>query len=186
MAGGMVMYVAGSGNEFGTLDLSDPANITYQPIGTTSTGFYGLGFTSNGNLYGLGTDALGLGTEYYQIDPTNGNTTYLGSQDFAGIGADHRSRRHDDVWIKAGNLFAFLYELTPPSTAWTGVGYTGLAGGSDGLMAFSPSGTLYTSEFNPIDNGNASDDILASVNTTTGVATLIGSGLEARFMPVVS
>ena len=45
-ASGMVMYVAGSGNECGTVDLSNPASITYRSIGTTNTQFLGMGFTS--------------------------------------------------------------------------------------------------------------------------------------------
>ena len=69
-AGGLVMFVAGSGNEFGTLDLSNPANINYRPIGTTSTEFFGMGFTSNGNLYGLGVG--NFASDLFQIDPPTG------------------------------------------------------------------------------------------------------------------
>ena len=36
LAGGMIVYVAGYGGEFGTLNLSSPADITYQSIGSTS------------------------------------------------------------------------------------------------------------------------------------------------------
>ena len=65
-----------------------------------------------------------------------------------------------------------LYTLTPPSTNSMFIGSSLLDNGSDGLMAFSPNGTLYTDEAS--NNGN---DILASVNTTTGAATLIGTGM---------
>ena len=41
-------------------------------------------------------------------------------------------------------------------------------------MAFSPSGTLYTDAF------GTNNDLLYSVNTTTGVGTAIGSGLGAE------
>jgi hypothetical protein len=161
-ADGMIVYVAGSGGEFGTLNLSNPANITYQSIGATSPLIYGMGFTSNGNLFD---------SDLYQINAANGNTTDLGNVgDVIGatIGPDGKTM-YEFEYGPYGNLFT----LTPPSPGTSFVGSSYLDNGSDGLMAFSPTGTLFTDEA----SGNSHNDILASVDTSTGVATLIGSGM---------
>jgi len=166
-AGGLIVYVAGLGGEFGTLDLSNPANITYQSIGTTSTEFYGMGFTASGTLYGIGVG--NIAGDLYQMNTTNSNITDLGALGFPAIGATvGPDGTMYAVEFSSGNVFA----LSPPSTNTMFVGNLLLNNGSDGLMAFSPNGTLYTDEAS--NNGN---DILASVNTSTGAATLIGTGM---------
>src|SRR5207253_2087700 len=53
VAGSLVVYVGGLDHKFGTLDLSDPANITFSQIGTTAQVFAGMGFAADGSLYGL-------------------------------------------------------------------------------------------------------------------------------------
>jgi hypothetical protein len=167
LASGLTIYVTGSGGEFGTLDLSNPANITYQSIGRQNTLFFGMGFTSNGNLYGFGLS--GLGQDLFQIDTANGSTTALGSVPpaiAATIGPDGQTMYELEI-----GSYGTLFTLTPPSARTTVIGSSLLPNGSDGLMAFSPNGTLYTDE---AYNGN---DVLAAVDLTTGVATLIGTGM---------
>ena len=129
-----------------------------------------MGFTSNGNLYGLGV-GNSFDSDLYQINAVNGNTTDLGNVGDV-IGAK-RPRWKDDVRVRSMARTGDPYTLTPPSSRTAFVGSSYLDNGSDGMMAFSPNGTLFTDEA----SGNSHNDILASVDTSTGVATPIGSGM---------
>jgi hypothetical protein len=75
-AGGLRVYVAGFGGEFGTLDLSNPSNITYSPIGNTGLNLAGIGFASDGNLYGMKFNFTE--SHLWRINVSNENTTDLG------------------------------------------------------------------------------------------------------------
>ncbi len=70
------------------------------------------------------------------------------------------------------NSPAGFYSLSPPSTTINSIGNTGIAS-PDGLMAFSPNGTLYTDSF------STSGDALYSIDPKTGLSTPIGTGFGA-------
>lgn len=152
-------YVAGSGGQFGTLDL---ATGVFTSLGTTHLGAtsFGLleGFSvANGTLYG---QTLSGGNTIYSVDPTNGaltvigtnssNAFYLGSTTSGGLfGAD-----------LTGNLFS----INTSTGAATIIGNLGF--GLGGFVSFSDnSSTLY------LTRGTGA---LYTVNTGTGVASLVG------------
>lgn len=74
---GSTLYVVGSGNEFGTLNLTTGA---FAEIGTLNLpagdNIYGMGFGSNGDLYAL--DASLPTASLYQINTSNANVTLIG------------------------------------------------------------------------------------------------------------
>jgi hypothetical protein len=166
-AGSATVYVAGSGNEFGTLDLTT-GNFTY--IGTMNLpvddNLYGMGFAANGKLYGL--DSSLPTSNLYQIDISNANATRVNAIGQSAI---------DATADAAGKMYALtqdptnstFYTLNPPSTTTTLVGPTGVS--STGLMAVNASGTqIFTGAF---DSVTGTTD-LYRINPQTGVATLVG------------
>lgn len=165
---GPVVYVAGSGNEFGTLDLLTGA---YSNIGTLSLpvgdSIYGMGF-SGGSLYGLDSSVPNANLEL--INTTNANVTTVGGINQSAI---------DGTADASGVMYAMsqdptnsiFYKLDPGTTGTTTtvVGSTGIA--STGLMAVNASGTqIFTGTNDPMTGTTD----LYSVNPTTGVATLVG------------
>lgn len=165
-AADMTVYVIGFQGEFGTLDLSNPDDITFNLIKKTGIRTAGMGFTSSGSLYLL--DLNFTASHLLNINPTNGNSQDLGTLPDtafgATIGPDGQTMYAIDQNSPAG-----LFSLTPPSPAITTIGNTGIAS-PDGLLAFGPNGTLYTDSFSP------TGDALYSVNPTTGATTPIGNG----------
>jgi hypothetical protein len=163
----MTVYVSGFGGEFGTIDLSNPSNITYHSIGNTGLRTAGMGFTSNGNLYLLDLHLNLSNSDLWQINPLTAGKTNLGGVGQTGLGAtigpDGKTMYAIDQNVPAG-----LYTLAPPSTTSSPIGNTGL--NPDGLMAFGPGGTLYSDSF------SQSGDALVSLNLNTGASTPIGSG----------
>ena len=82
----------------------------------------------------------------------------------------------------AGN--ANIYTVNPATGVGTLLGPTGLAFAAVGDLAFSPSGVLYAS-VNIVGDGGSGSDNLATINLSTGAATVIGpyggalDGMEA-------
>ncbi len=73
----MTVYVIGFQGEFGSLDLSNPNDITFNLIKDTGLRTAGMGFTSSGSLYLL--DINFTAANLYNIDPTTGNSQKIGS-----------------------------------------------------------------------------------------------------------
>ena len=122
---GPIVYVAGTGGEFGTLDL---ATGDFTSIGTLnpSSGaeIVGMGFGPDGNLYGL--DFIQPNANLYQIDITNANSTLVGAIDHTAYGASTDAA--GKVYALSQDDNALFYTLDPPSRTTTVVGPTGLAG----------------------------------------------------------
>lgn len=168
---GPVVYVAGTGNEFGTLDLTTGAftqiAMLNLPGGPSVDNMYAMGVGSDGHLYGLDS---ALNASLYQIDTTTGGLTSLGTTGQSAIGGTTDS---------AGTMFVLsqsfadstFYTLTPPSTTTNVVGPTGLFL-AQGLVAVTADGSqLFATAYN--QTSGLYD--LYSVNVTTGVATDIGA-----------
>lgn len=164
---GSLVYVAGAGNEFGTLDLSTGA---FNQIGTFSLSsggqIYGMGFGSNGSLYGLDSS---LPANLYQIDTTNANTSLVGAINQSAI--DATSDASGVMYAISQDANAVFYTMNPATTGTTThvVGSTGIS--SSGMMAVNATGTaIYTGAIDP----RTGTTDLYSINPKTGAATLIG------------
>ena len=159
------VYVAGSGNEFGTLNLTTGA---FTSIGTlnlpSGDQIFGMGFGADGNLYGVDNES---DAQLFRINPTNATVTDLGAIGMSAI--DATMDASGKMFVLSHDANAIFYTLNPPSTATNVVGPTGIS--SEGLFAVNAAGTqLFTS----VVTGGSTYD-LASVNLTTGVATDIGN-----------
>ena len=170
-AGSLTVYVAGSQGEFGTLDLSNPADIQFASIGNIGRHSAGMGFTSNGNLYLL--DLNFTSAHLLQINPSSGSFTDLGAVGPTALGAT-MGPDGNTMYAIDQNVPANLYTLAPPATSTTTIGNTGL--NSDGLMAFGPSGTLYSDIF------NFAGDALVKIDPKTGATTPIGTGFGSGIL----
>jgi hypothetical protein len=140
------VYVAGTGNEFGTLNLTTG---TFSPIGTLAlpTGdhfMFGMGFGADGNLYGL--DANLAGAHLWRINTTTAALTDLGpvGQNVSGATADASGRMYITSDSQTNSLY---YQLLPPSTTSIVKGSTGVIAG--GLVAVTPDGTELFTSFAP-------------------------------------
>jgi hypothetical protein len=167
---GSVVYVAGSGNEFGTLNLTTGA---FTDIGTlnlpTNDNIFGMGFGSNGALYGL--DATLPTANLYQINITNADATLIGPTNPPESAIDASADASGKLYALSQDTNAIFYSMTPATTGTTTtvVGPTGIS--STGLMAVNASGTqIFTGAYDPTTGTYD----LYSINPTTGVATLIG------------
>jgi hypothetical protein len=161
------VYVAGQGNEFGTLSLTTGA---FTSIGTlnlpTGEQIFGMGFGSDGKLYGLDSELPDA--HLFLIDTSTANVTDLGAigQSAIGAGAD-----------ASGKFYAFtqdpnvrFYTLSPPSNSTSVVGPIGI--GSAGLAAVNAAGTqLFTS----VSSSSAPGYDLYNIHVTTAAATLVGN-----------
>jgi hypothetical protein len=167
---GSVVYVAGSGNEFGTLNLTTGA---FTDIGTlnlpANDNIFGMGFGSDGKLYGL--DATLPTANLYQINTSNADTTLIGPTNPAESAIDATADASGKMYALSQDTNAIFYTMTPGTTGTTTtvVGPTGIS--STGLMAVNSSGSqIFTGAY---DSMTGTTD-LYSINPTTGVATLIG------------
>ncbi len=125
------VYVAGSGNEFGTLDL---ATGQFTQTALLASTLYGLGFSSGGALYGV--DAV---SQLYQVNPASGAETLVGH-----IGPDSAftaTASGSLLYGLTGDLNAVFFSISPATQAVTELSTdTGIT--SDGLFA-SNGTTLY-------------------------------------------
>jgi hypothetical protein len=153
----------GSGDVFGTLDVSTGTFTQISPLSTANQTVVGMGFGPDGQLYGLGLKSLpALTTDLFRIDVTTGTATDLGPSNFQAAGAGSGSN---------GVLFGIdvnnnnLYAVTPPAP--TGSFIATLPFIADGLVAIRPDGHLFAA-----GNGDGS---FFRVETTTGASTLVGN-----------
>jgi hypothetical protein len=150
-----IVYMTNVANPtaFGTADLGAD---TYASINTGLTQqLDGLG-SINGALYGAGRNSSTL----YQIDPTTGGLTSVGSASFTY--ADFGSTLAGLYGLDAsGNL----YSVSSTTGASTLLGSTGLSTSSGNFSLSNGSGTLYFA-------GNNGD--LYTLNTANGAASLVG------------
>jgi hypothetical protein len=162
------VYVAGAGDEFGTIDLTTGV---FTSIGTlnlpTNDAIFGMGFGADGNLYGVDSQA---DAHLWQINIKTAAVTDLGAigQSNIGAGADASGKLYS---LDQSPTSASFYTMNPPSLVTNVVGSTGFPG--DGLVAPNAAGTqIFASA---LINGGSSPDELYSINPTTGMATDIGS-----------
>jgi hypothetical protein len=162
-----IVDVGTSAGRFGTLDL---ATGVFTPLSTVPNGdvLAGLGFTPSRALIGVGGMSA-TNAPMYSVNPTTGAFAPIGAATLPAFGGTVGSDGLVYAVDQSANTQLFKYN--PGNNSTTTVGTLNLPNGTNGLMAFSPNGTLFTDEFN---SGN---DILASVNTNTGVATTIGTGM---------
>jgi hypothetical protein len=165
-AAASMVYVVGSGNEFGTLDLTTGA---FTSIGTLNLpagdSFNGMGFGADGNLYGLDNNLPSA--ELYRINTANAQVTAVGA-----IGhSDHDASTDASgkMYALSSDSNALFYTLQPPSTTTNDVGSTGIT--STGLVAITADGSqLFAGA-----PGVTSFVDLYSINLVTGSATRIGA-----------
>ena len=163
---GSTVYVAGSGEEFGTLNLTTGQ---FTSIGTLNLPggdtISGMGFGANGNLYGvdLQTDA-----HLWQINVNSASVTDLGAIGMSAVGAGADASGKLYV-LNVDTTSTIFYTMNPPSLTTNVVGPTGIPG--DGLFAPNAAGTqIFASAVS-----STGSDVLYSINPTTGTATLVGT-----------
>jgi hypothetical protein len=159
------VYVTGSGNEFGTLDL---ATGSFSLIATLNLpagdNIYGMGYGANGMLYGVDSQP---NANLWQINPSNGGLIDLSAIGSSAAGAS--SDASGNLYVISQDVDAFYYTMNPPSTVTSTPLTTGITT-AGGLMAFNTE----TSQLFATNNTGTTWD-LDSINTSTGVATLVGN-----------
>lgn len=167
------VYVAGFNNEFGTLNLSTGAFTQIGVLNLPAGDYlYGMGFSSNGTLYGLdnGNDSPNFTAHLWSIDPANATVTDLGDTGQFSIGATVHG---NTVYALDDSNSAVLYTVDPSTMTTTVIGSTGFAG--DGLIALNSSGQIFAGENSfPGDN-------LYNLNPTTAASTFVGDMNHTMF-----
>ncbi len=166
----------GTTNLFGTMDLTTGQ---FTQIATTTPLFGSLTQGQGGTLYG---GAGNLNLNLYAISPS-GTPTQLGtvtapndSYGFTGLASEGAAGFFGVAQVGniPGPFSATLEHISADGTSFNVVGTMGVSFGSfnSGNLAFGPNGTLY------FDAWNASFvSTLYALNTSTGLATAVGSGL---------
>ncbi len=180
-AGTMVYATADNGvaSIFGTMNL---ATGQFTQISTTTPYFGSLTAGPGGTIYG---GSGNLGYHLYTISPSGSPIIYgtvtapsnslgffgLASAGAAGFFADSVALQGTTYTVSldrisaSGSTLSFVQILGPPFNTF-----------NSGNLAFGPNGNLY------FDSGFAEgDNFLYQVNTSTGVATQVGSGLLTAF-----
>lgn len=110
-AGDVTMYVVDSVNNLVTVNVQTG---TAHRIGPTYAQFTDVAFNPNGRLYGI------TGSYLYEIDPSDGWSTLIGSH---GFGEPGSSNGIDSLTFDAnGMLFAAGNDILISIDPWTGVG----------------------------------------------------------------
>jgi hypothetical protein len=124
-------------------------------------------------LFGTDANAGNLLT----IDPATGIGTIVGPMGIGPVPALALDPSTGTMYAATGSGSADLYRIDPGTGAATLIGPTGLSDGESlaavGDMAFRADGILYAA-VNVVGNGGTGSDNLATINKTTGKATLIG------------
>jgi hypothetical protein len=153
------IYVEGTNSTLATLD---PTTGAVQVIGPTSGILLGgLGFSSNGTLYGLD-----VGMNLYSVSTSTGVATLLGPTGltYGGNGYAMGATSDGTLFLQnSGNLYVF----NPTTDHASLLGPLGFSTSAD--VNGDASNNLYTIK----SDGSAS---LYSANKTTGQTTLIGAG----------
>jgi hypothetical protein len=167
------VYITGSGNEFGTLDLTTGA---FNSIATLNLpagdAIYGMGF-ANGILYGVDSQP---NANLWQINTNTGGLTDLGAIGQSAIGAT--SDASGQLFVLSQDVNAIYYTMNPPSTSPNVVATTTI-NTAGGLVAVSADGSQL---FATALNSTQSAYDLLSINPTTGAVSTVGN-LGGTFTP---
>jgi hypothetical protein len=131
-----------------------------------SFGIVGIGFGSDGMLYGL--DINRPAANLFRIDVATADGTLIGTLDRSAFSATADAA--GTMYVFSGDSDTVLYNLSPPSTTTTVV--TTLGSTFSGLAAVNADGTQFFTGSNAPVTG---DTTLFSVDTATGAVTQIGS-----------
>jgi hypothetical protein len=178
----------------GTATLSTTGVVIYQPVAN----FHGsdrlmvtvvVSFADNvlpALLLGTVTNAVTVRTLFgtdahagnlFTMDPATGIGTIVGPMDIGAVPVLALDPSTGTMYAATGGGSADLYRFDPGTGAATLIGPTGLSDGDSlaavGAMAFRADGTLYAA-VNIVGNGGTGSDNLATIDTATGQATLIG------------
>jgi hypothetical protein len=177
---GSVVYVATSDNEFGTLNLTTG---TFTEIGTfsslpTGVNIFGMGFGSDGKLYGLDSQ---LPSNLYQIDITNANLTPpTGTPTSPAQSAiDATADASGKLYVLSQDASGIYYTMTPATTGATTTTVANTGAFGTGVFAVNAAGTQLI--MGTFDNTTGNTDI-NSVNPTTGAVTFLGDSGFANIL----
>ena len=123
----------------------------------------------SGTLYG--TDASG--GSLLAIDRATGAATFVGFMGIGPVPALAVDPTTGIMYAATGGGSPRLFTVDPDTGAATFVGDTGLGFAAVGAMDFSADGTLYAA-VNIVGDGGTGSDHLATIDTATGAATVIG------------
>jgi hypothetical protein len=160
-----VVSTTSSGNLFGTLNT---VTGLFTEIGVQGPNLFGMGFAPNGTLYG--TDSA-IPANVYTIDPATGSLATIGTSTLSIEGSTAGS--DGLIYAVSGSFTNAEFFTINPSTLAQHVINPALGFGTDGLAVFSGT-TFYTDKIN---GAGTNDDLLEAINSITGVATPIGTGL---------
>jgi hypothetical protein len=151
------VYVESSNKNFGLLDLQTGA---YTLIGVTSQVIGGIGFATNGSLYGLGADSV-----LYNINPTTAALTPIGNTGLNLTGGWGMGTTQD------GTLYALsqenkLYTVNPSTADVTFIGNLGF--NSTCCPYGDAAGNLY-------DGQGGFGSGFYKIDRTNGLGTLLGN-----------
>ena len=162
------VYVEGSSNEFGLLDV---ATGDFTLLGNTQRTIFGMGFAVDGSLYGL---TSGPNARLQTIDPANASTTTLGR---IGQVASTATMRDGAFYVLTNDFSSAFYSLAPPALLPSFIN-SSLPFSEDGLIAFDGQGNLFAGSADATGN-----DMLYQIDPTTGASVLLGDtgffGIEA-------
>jgi WD40 repeat protein len=157
----------------GTLYTSDSGNVLYTL--NESTGIVEkIGRMSGSTMTDLAFDGeilygVNFSRQLVEIDPKTANT--ITTYNVGASSINSLAISPDGKIFSAGSGFmGALYIINPNSNTPTHVGYYGFGLASSGDLAFDPNGILYAT----VTKSGSSTDWLAQIDTTTGVADLIG------------
>jgi hypothetical protein len=119
----------------------------------------------------FGTDASG--GNLITIDPATGAGTLVGNTGAGVVPALAVDPITGTMYAATGAGFPALFTVDPATGVATLVGDTGLGFAGVGALDFSSDGTLFAA-VNIAGNGGTGSDHLATIDTATGVATVIG------------
>lgn len=119
----------------------------------------------------FGTDASG--GNLITIDPVTGAGTVVGNMGAGVVPALAVDPITGTMYAGTGAGFPALFTVDPATGAATFVGDTGLGFAAFGGLDFSSDGTLFAA-VNIAGNGGTGSDHLATIDTATGAATVIG------------
>ncbi len=119
----------------------------------------------------LGTDAGG--GNLLDISPSTGEAVVIGSMGVGGLPSLATDPSTGIIYAAGGGGDPILYIVDPTTGVALLVGDTGLGSAAVGAMDFDGSGTLYAA-VNIVGDGSTGSDHLATIDTSTGHATIIG------------
>jgi hypothetical protein len=168
------VYVTGSGNEFGALDLTTGAFTSIATLALPGgDAIFGMGF-ANGILYGVDSQP---NANLWQINTNTGGLTDLGAIGQSAIGAT--SDAGGKLFVLSQDVNAIYYTMNPPSTSPNVVATTTI-NTAGGLVAVTADGSqLFATVLNT--SGLLAYDLL-SINPTTGAVSTVGN-LGGTFTP---